>query len=100
MPSKLSARGGRRLLSQQLPLAVLFLLSVLLVATHRGATVSAEVAHTATVKTSSGATTTATPVKLATPKKKARGVLQLDSRTFDSSIRDGKVWLVEFYAPW
>ncbi|KAL9184722.1 hypothetical protein ACHAXT_012692 [Thalassiosira profunda] len=100
MPSKLSTRGGRRLLSQQLPRAVLFLLS-LLVATHRGATVSAEIAHTATVKTTSGGTTTtATPVKQATPKKKARGVLQLDSRTFDSSLRDGKVWLVEFYAPW
>lgn len=29
-----------------------------------------------------------------------KGVIKLDSRNFDSSIRDGNVWLVEFYAPW
>lgn len=28
------------------------------------------------------------------------GVITLDARTFDSSLRDGNVWLVEFYAPW
>eukprot|EP00565_Helicotheca_tamesis_P001204 CAMPEP_0185727142 /NCGR_PEP_ID=MMETSP1171-20130828/2910_1 /TAXON_ID=374046 /ORGANISM="Helicotheca tamensis, Strain CCMP826" /LENGTH=198 /DNA_ID=CAMNT_0028395647 /DNA_START=89 /DNA_END=685 /DNA_ORIENTATION=+ len=28
------------------------------------------------------------------------GVIKLDSRNFDSSIRDGNAWLVEFYAPW
>lgn len=28
------------------------------------------------------------------------GVITLTSRTFDKSVRDGSVWLVEFYAPW
>eukprot|EP00550_Attheya_septentrionalis_P010263 CAMPEP_0198288690 /NCGR_PEP_ID=MMETSP1449-20131203/7116_1 /TAXON_ID=420275 /ORGANISM="Attheya septentrionalis, Strain CCMP2084" /LENGTH=209 /DNA_ID=CAMNT_0043986887 /DNA_START=118 /DNA_END=743 /DNA_ORIENTATION=- len=27
-------------------------------------------------------------------------VVELDMRNFDSSIRDGNAWLVEFYAPW
>mmetsp|Transcript_18113 Transcript_18113/g.27623 ORF Transcript_18113/g.27623 Transcript_18113/m.27623 type:complete len:214 (-) Transcript_18113:259-900(-) len=27
-------------------------------------------------------------------------IVELTTRTFDSSIRDGNVWLVEFYAPW
>ena len=29
-----------------------------------------------------------------------RGSIQLTSRNFDSSISDGNVWLVEFYASW
>lgn len=28
------------------------------------------------------------------------GVISLDARSFDSSIRDGNAWLIEFYAPW
>jgi hypothetical protein len=28
------------------------------------------------------------------------GVIALNSKNFDSSLRDGKVWLIEFYAPW
>lgn len=28
------------------------------------------------------------------------GVFILNSSNFDSHLRDGKVWLVEFYAPW
>ncbi|KAL3798536.1 hypothetical protein HJC23_011840 [Cyclotella cryptica] len=28
------------------------------------------------------------------------GVRVLTAKNFDSSLRDGKVWLVEFYAPW
>jgi len=35
-----------------------------------------------------------------TPKPKAKGVITLNSKNFDSSLRDGNVWLVEFYAPW
>jgi hypothetical protein len=33
---------------------------------------------------------------------KPRGVIALDSKNFDSSLRadGGKVWLIEFYAPW
>eukprot|EP00560_Eucampia_antarctica_P009035 CAMPEP_0197827348 /NCGR_PEP_ID=MMETSP1437-20131217/4142_1 /TAXON_ID=49252 ORGANISM="Eucampia antarctica, Strain CCMP1452" /NCGR_SAMPLE_ID=MMETSP1437 /ASSEMBLY_ACC=CAM_ASM_001096 /LENGTH=217 /DNA_ID=CAMNT_0043428153 /DNA_START=96 /DNA_END=749 /DNA_ORIENTATION=+ len=27
-------------------------------------------------------------------------VVDLDARSFDSSIRDGNAWLIEFYAPW
>jgi len=29
-----------------------------------------------------------------------QGVITLTSRNFDSSIRDGNTWLVEFYSPW
>jgi len=28
------------------------------------------------------------------------GVIVLNARNFDENLRDGKVWLVEFYAPW
>lgn len=28
------------------------------------------------------------------------GVIALNAQNFDSNLRDGKVWLVEFYAPW
>lgn len=28
------------------------------------------------------------------------GVITLNSKNFDSSLRDGKVWLIEFWAPW
>lgn len=35
-----------------------------------------------------------------TNKKTNKGVIKLDSRNFDSSLKDGKVWLIEFYAPW
>ncbi|KAL7466373.1 hypothetical protein ACHAXS_006677 [Conticribra weissflogii] len=30
----------------------------------------------------------------------AGGVIVLNAKNFDSSLRDGKVWLIEFYAPW
>ena len=30
----------------------------------------------------------------------AGGVIALNSKNFDSSLRDGKAWLIEFYAPW
>jgi Thioredoxin. len=29
-----------------------------------------------------------------------QGVITLTARNFDSSIRDGNTWLVEFYSPW
>lgn len=29
-----------------------------------------------------------------------QGVIQLNARNFDSSIKDGSVWLIEFYSPW
>ena len=36
-----------------------------------------------------------------TPVAGAKGrVVELDARTFDSTMRDGNAWLVEFYAPW
>ena len=34
------------------------------------------------------------------PSKGVGGVITLDTKNFDSSIADGKVWLIEFYAPW
>lgn len=34
------------------------------------------------------------------PSRDVPGAQPLDSRNFDSSIRDGSVWLIEFYAPW
>ena len=27
-------------------------------------------------------------------------VISLTSKSFDRSVRDGNVWLIEFYAPW
>jgi len=32
--------------------------------------------------------------------KSNQNLFQLNSRNFDSSISDGNVWLIEFYAPW
>lgn len=29
-----------------------------------------------------------------------KGVITLTAKNFDSSLRDGKSWLIEFYAPW
>lgn len=29
-----------------------------------------------------------------------KGVFTLNSKNFDSSLRDGNLWLIEFYAPW
>jgi len=34
------------------------------------------------------------------PPKEKRGVIVLDAKNFDSSLRDGRAWLIEFYAPW
>lgn len=34
------------------------------------------------------------------PSKGVGGVITLDTKNFDNSISDGKVWLIEFYAPW
>lgn len=34
------------------------------------------------------------------PESKALGVIELTSATLDASIRDGSIWLIEFYAPW
>mmetsp|Transcript_20268 Transcript_20268/g.44076 ORF Transcript_20268/g.44076 Transcript_20268/m.44076 type:complete len:246 (+) Transcript_20268:223-960(+) len=31
---------------------------------------------------------------------KQQGVITLNSKNFDSSLSDGKAWLIEFYAPW
>ena len=35
-----------------------------------------------------------------TPKSDVQSVITLTSRNFDSRLRDGNAWLVEFYAPW
>lgn len=32
--------------------------------------------------------------------KSTQNLFQLHSRNFDSSVSDGNVWLIEFYAPW
>ena len=34
------------------------------------------------------------------PSKGVGRVITLDTKNFDSSMSDGKVWLIEFYAPW
>lgn len=31
---------------------------------------------------------------------KSKGVVTLNAKNFDSSLKDGKAWLIEFYAPW
>lgn len=46
------------------------------------------------------ATLTVTRAAAEAETKPPTGVIKLDARNFDSSIRDGNVWLVEFYAPW
>ena len=33
-------------------------------------------------------------------KSSSQGVIALTAKNFDSSLRDGNAWLVEFYAPW
>jgi len=42
----------------------------------------------------------ASAVEVESWSEEKQGVYVLDTRNFDSSLRDGKVWLVEFYAPW
>jgi len=37
--------------------------------------------------------------EVATPPT-AEGVITLNAKNFDSSLSDGNVWLIEFYAPW
>jgi len=34
------------------------------------------------------------------PSGSTKGLITLNAKNFDSSLRDGKVWLIEFYAPW
>jgi len=45
---------------------------------------------------SSASGSSSTAARVANPK----GVITLTAKNFDSSLKDGKVWLIEFYAPW
>lgn len=67
--------------------------------------ISSTSSSTSTTTTTNGSTkqstasqTTSAASKTTTKKKKP--AIQLDSRNFDSSLSDGNVWLIEFYASW
>ncbi len=40
------------------------------------------------------------PIKPQQPGQPQQLVTSLTSKSFDRSVRDGNVWLIEFYAPW
>lgn len=55
------------------------------------------------VSNNHGTTTTTSSLSFAmaaTSENTKGGVITLNAKNFDSSLRDGKVWLIEFYAPW
>ena len=52
------------------------------------------------VSNNHGTTTTSSFAMAATSENTKGGVITLNAKNFDSSLRDGKVWLIEFYAPW
>ncbi|KAL7534174.1 hypothetical protein ACHAXR_005705 [Thalassiosira sp. AJA248-18] len=84
-----AARRRHRSLVHRLPAAVILLISFILSWSNNDGTTSLAV-----VSAAADATTQKKPS--AGP----QGVYNLNAKNFDSSLRDGKVWLVEFYAPW
>lgn len=73
----------------RLPIVLLFLVSFIL------STACSNSNNIVVVSAADAGTTTTT-----TTQKKKQGVISLTARNFDSSLRDGNVWLIEFYAPW
>ncbi len=68
---------------------------------------SASMAAAQAPKTASSSTAASSSSPLSSSSKSttlasaaAGGVIVLNAKNFDSSLRDGKVWLIEFYAPW
>uniref|UniRef100_A0A7S2A7M5 Thioredoxin domain-containing protein n=1 Tax=Trieres chinensis TaxID=1514140 RepID=A0A7S2A7M5_TRICV len=65
---------------------------------------SARGAIQATESSSNGGKTAATSSSSSSSpgsgNRSPKGVIELTAMNFDSSVRDGNVWLVEFYAPW
>ena len=69
---------------QRTPFAMILLLLTYLVSNNYGTTTS----------------TASSFAMAATSENTKGGVITLNAKNFDSSLRDGKVWLIEFYAPW
>lgn len=90
MLSSTTAAGRRhRSLVHRLPFAVLLLVGFIFTWNINDVTSSVASAADADVKVDAYA-----------KKPKPKGVITLHSKNFDSSLREGNVWLVEFYAPW
>ena len=77
----------------RVPLVILLLINVIILS----CTSNIGLAVVSAADPKSGTTRNPTTT---TNKKTNKGVIKLDSRNFDSSLKDGKVWLIEFYAPW
>ena len=88
--TKTASKVRRRVTTLSFPLLIAIILSVVTTFTgiqlFHGTTTSSFVANAAAAET--------------VPSKGVGGVITLDTKNFDSSIADGKVWLIEFYAPW
>ena len=69
---------------QRTPFAMILLLLTYLVSNNHGTTTSSSLSF----------------AMAATSENTKGGVITLNAKNFDSSLRDGKVWLIEFYAPW
>ena len=85
MTSLTTTKADRRRLRSWLhrtPFAMILLLLTYLVSNNHGTTTTSSFAMAATSENTKG------------------GVITLNAKNFDSSLRDGKVWLIEFYAPW
>ena len=85
MTSLTTTKADRRRLRswlQRTPFAMILLLLTYLVSNNYGTTTTSSFAMAATSENTKG------------------GVITLNAKNFDSSLRDGKVWLIEFYAPW
>ena len=86
--TKTASKVRRRVTTLSCPILIAIILSVVTTFTgiqlFQGTTISSLVANAAET----------------VPSKGVGGVITLDTKNFDSSIADGKVWLIEFYAPW
>lgn len=78
MSALTAARRHERSWLRRVPFAVLLLISFVLTRTNELVV--------------SAASTTNAP--------KSKGVITLNAKNFDSELRDGNAWLIEFYAPW
>eukprot|EP00580_Thalassiosira_gravida_P016561 CAMPEP_0201661216 /NCGR_PEP_ID=MMETSP0494-20130426/3638_1 /ASSEMBLY_ACC=CAM_ASM_000839 /TAXON_ID=420259 /ORGANISM="Thalassiosira gravida, Strain GMp14c1" /LENGTH=312 /DNA_ID=CAMNT_0048139265 /DNA_START=203 /DNA_END=1141 /DNA_ORIENTATION=- len=47
-----------------------------------------------------GVTPSSSSSSSSSPAGTTKGLITLNAKNFDLSLRDGKVWLIEFYAPW
>ena len=82
--TKADRRRQRSSWLQRTPFAMILLLLTYLVSNNYGTTTTSSLSF----------------AMAATSENTKGGVITLNAKNFDSSLRDGKVWLIEFYAPW